>query len=170
MQEFVNVDFEFFDPKPTDYHGVRALLKSYLDDEEFDLPGLVNLIIAQTTVGSVIKTSEDDNPIGLLTVLGLERYKVRRYLVGVPPPGIQLLSPCVQCCVHAFFCVWPFLLSMILMHGTERCCRGCSKSPAIFLGTGVHDPHSSSSRCVPHVANLHLGQIPLRSTVQSFIK
>jgi protein BCP1 len=85
MQEFINVDFEFFDPKPTDYHGVRALLKSYLDDEEFDLPGLVNLILAQTTVGSVIKTTEDDNPIGLLSVLGLERYKVRRYLVGVPP-------------------------------------------------------------------------------------
>lgn len=77
LQEFINVDFEFFDPKPTDYHGVKALLKSYLDDEEFDLPGLVDLVLAQTTVGSVIKTTEDDNPIGLLTVLGLERYKVR---------------------------------------------------------------------------------------------
>ncbi|GAQ80747.1 hypothetical protein KFL_000610250 [Klebsormidium nitens] len=73
--DFINVDFEFFDPKPSDYHGVKALLKSYLDDETFDLPGLVDLVLAQTTVGSVIKTTEDEDPIGLLTVLAFERYK-----------------------------------------------------------------------------------------------
>ncbi|KAL2635317.1 hypothetical protein R1flu_006796 [Riccia fluitans] len=74
----VNVDFEFFDPKPTDFHGVKALLKSYLDDAAWDISEFVDIFLAQTTVGTVIKTSDDDNPIGILTALNLARYKDRR--------------------------------------------------------------------------------------------
>ncbi|KAL3692542.1 hypothetical protein R1sor_006193 [Riccia sorocarpa] len=71
----VNVDFEFFDPKPTDFHGVKALLKSYLDDTAWDISEFVDIFLAQTTVGTVIKTSDDDNPIGILTAFNLARYK-----------------------------------------------------------------------------------------------
>lgn len=74
-QDVVDVDFEFFDPKPEDYHGVKALLRSYLDDTAWDLGGFVDLIISQTTVGTVIKTAEDESPIGVITALNLGRYK-----------------------------------------------------------------------------------------------
>lgn len=29
----VQADFEFFDPKPRDFNGVKILLKNYLDDK-----------------------------------------------------------------------------------------------------------------------------------------
>ncbi|KAL2635321.1 hypothetical protein R1flu_006800 [Riccia fluitans] len=77
-EETVNVDFEFFDPSPEDFDGVKALLKSYLEDEAWDPSELVNICLAQTTVGTVLKTSEDENPIGVLTVLNLARYKDQR--------------------------------------------------------------------------------------------
>ncbi|KAJ7569542.1 hypothetical protein O6H91_01G083000 [Diphasiastrum complanatum] len=74
-QDVVNVDFEFFDPKESDFHGLQALLRSYLDDVAWDLTTFVELILAQTTVGTVIKTAEDESPIGFITALNLERYK-----------------------------------------------------------------------------------------------
>ncbi|EFJ11088.1 hypothetical protein SELMODRAFT_426584 [Selaginella moellendorffii] len=70
----VNVDFEFFDPKPEDYHGVKLLLQNYLDDCEWDIAGFVNLILGQTRVGTIVKAGGDD-PIGLITALNIRRYK-----------------------------------------------------------------------------------------------
>ncbi|GAY58949.1 protein BCCIP-like [Citrus sinensis] len=46
----VQADFVFFDPKPDDFHGVKILLQTYLDDAQWDLSGFVDLILAQTTV------------------------------------------------------------------------------------------------------------------------
>lgn len=74
-QDIVNVDFEFFDPRPDDYHGVKALLRTYVDDVKWDLGGFVDVILSQTTVGTVIKTAEDESPIGVISVLNLGRYK-----------------------------------------------------------------------------------------------
>lgn len=85
VQDIVNVDFEFFDPKPIDFHGVKGLLGTYLDDEVWDISGLVELILAQTTVGSVIKAEEDDNPIGVLTALNLARYQVSSLSLELSP-------------------------------------------------------------------------------------
>lgn len=104
----VTVDFEFFDPKDIDFHGLRALLGSYLDDQPCELSDLVNTIISQAwqipscatedalpvvllgvvchlmkpwpswcpqrTVGTVLKTAEDEDPIGVATVLNLKRH------------------------------------------------------------------------------------------------
>eukprot|EP00249_Psilotum_nudum_P008325 c21194_g1_i1 orf=550-1500(-) len=74
-QDIVNVDFEFFDPNPGDFHGVKALLRSYLGDATWDLSGFVNIILAQRTVGTVIKTAEEESPIGVITALNIGRYK-----------------------------------------------------------------------------------------------
>jgi len=74
-QDFVNVDFEYFDPKPDDFHGIKALLRTYLDDEVWDISAFTDLVLAQTTVGTVVKAGEDDSPIGLLTALNLARYQ-----------------------------------------------------------------------------------------------
>ncbi|RXH70307.1 hypothetical protein DVH24_007563 [Malus domestica] len=73
----VQADFAFFDPKPDDFHGVKMLLQTYLDDKEWDLSGFADLILEQTTVGTVVKIEDDeDNGIfALATALNLERYK-----------------------------------------------------------------------------------------------
>jgi hypothetical protein len=55
FQEVVNVDFEYFDPKPDDFHGVKALLRTYLDDEVWDVSAFTDLVLAQTTVGTVVE-------------------------------------------------------------------------------------------------------------------
>ncbi|XP_066380116.1 protein BCCIP homolog [Miscanthus floridulus] len=62
--ETVQADFAFFDPKLSDFHGVRLLLKTYLDSKPWDLTGFVDLILAQTTVGTVVKLADDDDEEG----------------------------------------------------------------------------------------------------------
>ncbi|KAH9607621.1 hypothetical protein KSS87_014131 [Heliosperma pusillum] len=94
LEEVVQADFAFFDPKPDNFHGVKTLLPNYLDDKQWDLSGFVDIIIAQTTVGSVVRI-EDDEDEGLfafLTVLNLGRYKdhkciaeLKDYLLKVCP-------------------------------------------------------------------------------------
>ncbi|KAM3318570.1 hypothetical protein ACQJBY_035997 [Aegilops geniculata] len=93
--ETVQADFAFFDPKPTDFHGVRLLLKTYLDSKPWDLTGFVDLVLEQTTVGTVVKMAEDEDEeanggdksdggdddedlFGLITVLNLGRYAENR--------------------------------------------------------------------------------------------
>ncbi|KAH9292634.1 hypothetical protein KI387_042179, partial [Taxus chinensis] len=63
-----------FDPKQDDFHGVRSLLKTYCDGIDWDLSGFVDMILAQTTVGTVIKTDED-SLFGVITAINLARYK-----------------------------------------------------------------------------------------------
>lgn len=72
----MDVDFEFFDPKEEDFDGVKALLRSYLDDTAWDISSFVDIILGQSTVGTVIKTGEEESPIGVITALNLGRYKV----------------------------------------------------------------------------------------------
>ncbi|KAL8218684.1 hypothetical protein R6Q57_022057 [Mikania cordata] len=73
----VQADFAFFDPKPDDFHGVKVLLQTYLDSKKWDLSSFVDLILQQTTVGTVIKIEEDeDNGVyGFISALNLHRYK-----------------------------------------------------------------------------------------------
>ena len=70
-------DFAFFDPKPDDFHGVKILLQTYLDNKLWDLSGFVDLILGQTTVGTVVKIEDDeDNGVfSFITALNLGRYK-----------------------------------------------------------------------------------------------
>jgi hypothetical protein len=75
-EDMVNVDFEFFDPRVSDFHGVKTLLRTFLDDEVWDISGFVELVLAQTTVGSVIKAGEEEDPIGVISALNLARYQV----------------------------------------------------------------------------------------------
>ncbi|XVF28963.1 hypothetical protein REPUB_Repub15cG0078700 [Reevesia pubescens] len=89
----VQADFAFFDPKPDDFHGVKTLLESYLDNKQWDLSGFVDLISGQTTVGTVVKLEDDeDNGIfSVITGLNLGRYKhsvgllVSQRVLNLPP-------------------------------------------------------------------------------------
>ncbi|CAN0842479.1 Protein BCCIP homolog [Linum grandiflorum] len=73
----VQADFAFFDPKPEYFHGVKTLLQTYLDNNEWDLSGFVDLILEQTTVGTVVKLEDDDDDglFSVATALNLARYK-----------------------------------------------------------------------------------------------
>ncbi|KAF3432158.1 hypothetical protein FNV43_RR26897 [Rhamnella rubrinervis] len=77
FDELVPAEFLFFDPKPEDFHGVKTLLQTYLDDKEWDLSGFVDLILEQTTVGAVVKLEKDeDNGIfSVVSALNFGRYK-----------------------------------------------------------------------------------------------
>lgn len=46
-EQEVNVDFEFFDPQEIDFHGLRALLQTYLDGTAYDCSELVETVIKQ---------------------------------------------------------------------------------------------------------------------------
>lgn len=43
----IDVNFQFFDPKESDFHGLRALLHTYVQGSAFDAGGLADTIIAQ---------------------------------------------------------------------------------------------------------------------------
>ncbi|ESQ39084.1 hypothetical protein EUTSA_v10001552mg [Eutrema salsugineum] len=76
-QGAVQADFEFFDPKTTDFNGVKILLQNYLDDKEWDLSSFVDLILEQTTVGTVVKVADDEDEavFAVVSALNLARYK-----------------------------------------------------------------------------------------------
>ncbi|EFJ40052.1 hypothetical protein VOLCADRAFT_108356 [Volvox carteri f. nagariensis] len=69
----VNVQFEFFDPQERDFLGLKALLNTYLDGQQYDCSGLVDAIIRQTAVGTVVKSSEEDDPFAVLTAFNTSR-------------------------------------------------------------------------------------------------
>ncbi|KAL4574386.1 hypothetical protein LXL04_021215 [Taraxacum kok-saghyz] len=73
----VQADFAFFDPKPDDFHGIKVLLQTFLDNKEWELTSFVDLILQQTTVGTVVKIEEDeDNSVyAFVSALNLQRYK-----------------------------------------------------------------------------------------------
>ncbi|KAL6577576.1 hypothetical protein OROMI_009904 [Orobanche minor] len=77
FEDAVQADFVFFDPKPSDFHGVKVLLRTYLDNKQWDLSGFVDLILGQPTVGTVVKieNDEDDVVYSVVTALNLGRYK-----------------------------------------------------------------------------------------------
>ncbi|KAJ7437697.1 p21-C-terminal region-binding protein-domain-containing protein [Mycena latifolia] len=76
---FVDVDFDFFDPNPNvDYHALKRLLAQLFqrDADRFDLPALVDLILAQPTVGTTIKTDGlESDPYAILTVLNMHAHQ-----------------------------------------------------------------------------------------------
>ncbi|KAK4836550.1 hypothetical protein QYF36_024571 [Acer negundo] len=88
----VQTDFVFFDPKPDDFHGVKLLLQTYLDDKQWDLSGFVDLILAQTTVGTLVKIEgdDDDTPFSVLSALNLGRYKDHKCIMELKEFLLQI--------------------------------------------------------------------------------
>ncbi|PIA64678.1 hypothetical protein AQUCO_00100264v1 [Aquilegia coerulea] len=98
-EETVQADFAFFDPKPDDFHGVKILLQSFLDNKQWDLSGFVDLILGQTTVGTVIKIedAEDDTPFSVVTALNLGRYKDHRCITEIKDFLLKVSQKDVTC-------------------------------------------------------------------------
>ncbi|KAJ3072337.1 Mss4p nuclear export [Podochytrium sp. JEL0797] len=72
-EELIDVDFDFFDPKEIDFHGLKSLIKQTVanDAEQFDISGLADLIIARPHLGSVVKVDDSTDPYAVMTVLSL---------------------------------------------------------------------------------------------------
>lgn len=94
----INVEFEFFDPKEKDFHGLKTLLHSYLDGQQYDCSGLVEAIIKQEEVGTVVKTAEDDDPIAIMTVFNTLLHKEKAYMQQTAD---YLCSKCSDAAVKA---------------------------------------------------------------------
>ncbi|KAJ3021638.1 Mss4p nuclear export [Thoreauomyces humboldtii] len=75
-QETVDVDFEFFDPKEIDFHGIKSLLRQTFANDADVMPAsaLAEIIIAQAAVGSTVKVVDEQDPYALMTVLGFAQH------------------------------------------------------------------------------------------------
>ncbi|KAG8900347.1 hypothetical protein FRB99_006105 [Tulasnella sp. 403] len=76
--DFVNVDFDFFDPRPIDYLALKRLLAQLfqVDSEGFQLNDLADLILSQPLLGTTVKTDGiDSDPYAILTVLNINIHK-----------------------------------------------------------------------------------------------
>ncbi|KAJ2080834.1 Mss4p nuclear export [Coemansia sp. RSA 988] len=73
----VNIDFEFFDPAPEDFHAMKHMLVSAFGDdaEEFNLSGLVEVILEQNAIGSTVKVEEGGDPYGFMSVVDIRAHK-----------------------------------------------------------------------------------------------
>ncbi|KAG2735000.1 hypothetical protein G9P44_001214 [Scheffersomyces stipitis] len=74
-EELVNVDFDFFDLNPeVDFHATKNFLRQLFGDDagSFDISGLANLVLAENSVGTTIKTDgKESDPFALLSVINL---------------------------------------------------------------------------------------------------
>ncbi|KAJ3178038.1 Mss4p nuclear export [Geranomyces variabilis] len=70
-KETVDVDFEFFDPKEIDFHGLKSLLRQTFANDADLIPTsvLADLIISQPAVGTTVKTEENPDPYAVMTAL-----------------------------------------------------------------------------------------------------
>jgi len=106
----LNVEFEWFDPQPAvDFHGLKTLLRQLFDADNqlFDLSELTDMILAQPTLGSTVKTEgNESDPFAFLTVINLHQHRekpvvqqLNKYLLGKIGEGDEmkllrdLLSP-----------------------------------------------------------------------------
>ncbi|MDC1215268.1 BCIP domain-containing protein [bacterium] len=82
-EEEIMVDFEFQDPTEIDFHGLKALLGNYLDGAEFSSSPLCDAIIAQKTVGTVIKAQgagDEMDPVAVMSVMNIQDKKDTAYI------------------------------------------------------------------------------------------
>ncbi|KAK9488293.1 p21-C-terminal region-binding protein-domain-containing protein [Lipomyces starkeyi] len=81
-EEIVNVDFDFFDPRPDiDFEAIRNLLRQLFDADNtmFDLSALADLILSQNTLGSTVKTDGvESDPFAFLTVVNANLHRENR--------------------------------------------------------------------------------------------
>ncbi|RMY54137.1 hypothetical protein D0863_13716 [Hortaea werneckii] len=80
----INIDFEWFDPRPEiDFHGLKMLLRQLfdVDNDLFDLSELTDMILAQPLLGSTVKCEgEESDPYAFLTVLNMHHHREKHVM------------------------------------------------------------------------------------------
>jgi protein BCP1 len=96
--ESIDVDFLCADPEEDDFHGLKTLLTNYLDGKQFSSSELVDAIIANPA-GSVIKCGEDDDAIGVASVLQLSQHtnaeflaEIKDFVIHHCPKGVEIAA------------------------------------------------------------------------------
>ena len=82
-EEEVETLFEFFDPCEGDFLGMKGLLGNYLDGEPYDCSALVDHVIAQSTVGRVVRLEDQLDPIAVVSVVNLAKHRDAKFLTQV---------------------------------------------------------------------------------------
>lgn len=90
--ETMKLDFGFYDPKESDFHGMRALLVgsgSLLPEgASWDVGGLAGVLCEQAEVGSVVKVvgtgegneePDDDEVLGFMSAINLHAHRKARF-------------------------------------------------------------------------------------------
>ena len=90
----LNIEFGFFDPKESDFHGIRALLASggvgnslLPSGAGFDVGGLAGCICEQAAVGSIAKViapgseepADPDDVLGFLSAINLHAHRTKTF-------------------------------------------------------------------------------------------
>lgn len=52
LQDIIDVDFDFFDPKPIDFHAVKHLLANLFEDDVVDLSELADFLVQEVFLPS----------------------------------------------------------------------------------------------------------------------
>ncbi|KAF0554113.1 Protein BCP1 [Gigaspora margarita] len=76
-EDIVDIDFDFFDPKPIDFHSIKNLMIQLFsaDSELFNITELTELIISQPLLGTTVKIDgADSDPYAILTVLNMNEH------------------------------------------------------------------------------------------------
>jgi hypothetical protein len=92
--EELNVVFDHFNPKETDFGGIRQFLRDILCGSDYDVGGLVDIIISQSgAVGTVVKVADEEEVYGVTSVINLTHYKSSECVKQVTS---FILSKCPQ--------------------------------------------------------------------------
>ncbi|KAL0075942.1 p21-C-terminal region-binding protein-domain-containing protein [Phycomyces blakesleeanus] len=92
--DIVNVDFDFFNPEPVDFHALKRLLGQLFssDAELINLSDIVDIIIEENHVGTTVKVDgQESDPYAILSVINLNEQKENE---GVKSLCSYLLAKC----------------------------------------------------------------------------
>ena len=76
----MDVDFDLFNYQPSDFHYVKELLKTFLEEPIFNTSEFADLIITQVGIGSTIRVDDSEESYGFITTVNLTRHKVHLIL------------------------------------------------------------------------------------------
>lgn len=70
----LEANWDFSDPNPTtDYHAVKAFVRSLTGSDAFDAGGLADVIVSQVEVGTMVKNGDaGEEPLAFMTVVNLK--------------------------------------------------------------------------------------------------
>ena len=86
-EEEITVEFEFYDPNPSQFFSIKSLINGYLDGLSYKSSDLAQLIIDQVEIGTMIGALEDEeesliknkpkdkNILGFATVMSVIQYQ-----------------------------------------------------------------------------------------------
>lgn len=85
--EFIDVEIEFVTPREEHFINLKSYLTSYCDGSQYNVSELVDMILKQDNVGSVIASrvsaEEEEDPLGVLTVVSLDKAKEFKCLAEI---------------------------------------------------------------------------------------